>query len=273
MAEIGIVETKNIIKTINDTYAIDFADYALTSFKRRIERVMDNFNYKYPELLVNKLQDDHNFLDYFIHEVSVPSSEMFRDPSLWRMLREETIPGLLRENPQPLKIWLPNSVSGDELFSLCILLKEMGLLERVQIIVSTISDKSIESIKSGAMNQSKLEISADNYIRANGKGNFTDYFTQNDPIPNRKTDIIKHVTFIKQNITLEPLPQGIKLVLFRNKMVYFNQVLQWKVVKNISQALLSGGMLIIGTKETIGNIYGSTDFALISSNESIYRRK
>src|SRR5512145_1850023 len=146
MAEIGIVETKNIIKIINDKYNIDFADYALTSFKRRIERIMDSYNFKYPEFLLNKLQDDPGFFDLFIHEISVPSSEMFRDPSLWRILREETIPGLLNEITQTLKIWLPNSVSGDELFSLCILLKEMGLLEKVQITVSAISDKSLELI-------------------------------------------------------------------------------------------------------------------------------
>jgi chemotaxis protein methyltransferase CheR len=273
MAEIGIVETKNIIKIINDKYNIDFADYALTSFKRRIERIMDSYNFKYPEFLLNKLQDDPGFFDLFIHEISVPSSEMFRDPSLWRILREETIPGLLNEITQTLKIWLPNSVSGDELFSLCILLKEMGLLEKVQITASAISDKSLELMKSGTFNQSKLEISADNYIRANGKEKFDNYFTENNSIFSRKTDLIKNVNFIKQNIVLEPLPQGIKLVLFRNKMIYNNQVLQWKVVKNLSQTLLSGGILIIGTKETLNNIYGSTEFALISENESIYRRK
>lgn len=273
MAEIGIVETKNIIATINDKYNVDFSDYALTSFKRRIERVMDNYNFKYHDLLINRLTEDPKFLDTFIYETSVPSSEMFRDPSLWRLLRDEILPSLVRDNSQPFKIWLPNSVSGDELFSLAILLHEMDLLGKVQIFVSTLSDQSLELIKSGIISSSKLEISTDNYVRANGKGFFSDYFREEGSAIIRNTDLIRGVTFLKQDILLESFPQGIKLVFYRNKMIYFNQVLQWKVLKNISQAMLQGGLFIIGTKETLSNIYTNTDFALISDNESIYRKK
>jgi chemotaxis protein methyltransferase CheR len=273
MAEIGIVETKNIIATINDKYHIDFSDYALTSFKRRIERVMDNYNFKYHDLLINRLVDDPRFLDTFIYETSVPSSEMFRDPSLWRLLRDEILPALVRENSQPLKIWLPNSVSGDELFSLAIVLHEMDLLGKVQIFVSVLSDRCLEIIKAGIISPSKLEISTDNYVRANGKGLFSNYFAEEGNMTIRKTDLIKDVTFLKQDITLSSIPQGIKLVFYRNKMIYFNQVLQWKVLKNISQAMVQGGLFIIGTKETLSNIYTNTDFTLISDNESIYRKK
>jgi chemotaxis protein methyltransferase CheR len=273
MAEIGIVETKNIIATISDKYNIDFSDYALTSFKRRLERLMDCYNFRYHDLLVNKLVESPEFLDTFIYETSVPSSEMFRDPSLWRLLREETLPGLMKESGQPVKIWLPNSVSGDELFSLAIVLHETDLLQKVQIIVSVLSDKSIDVIKSGMISQSKLEISTDNYVRANGKSVFSEYFREEKGMVMRKTDLIKDVTFIKQDIAISSYPQGVKLVFYRNKMIYFNQVLQWKVVKNISQAMLPGGLFIIGTKETLSNIYGSTDFSLISDNESIYKKK
>lgn len=273
MAEIGIVETKNIIATISDKYNIDFSDYALTSFKRRIERVMDNYNFKYHDLLINKLIDSSDFLDVFIYETAVPSSEMFRDPSLWRLLREEILPHLAGESSQPVKIWLPNSVSGDELYTLAIVLHEINLSHKFQIYVSALSDKSIEVIKSGVINQSKLEISTDNYIRANGSSVFSDYFCDDKGMISRKTDLIKNVTFLKQDISLDNYPQAIKLVLYRNKMIYFNQVLQWKVVKNITQAMVTNGQFIIGTKETLGNIYGSTDFNLISDTESIYRKK
>lgn len=273
MAEIGIVETKNIIATINDKYNIDFSDYALTSFKRRIERLMDNYNFKYHDLLINRLVEDPGFLDTFIYEAAVPSSEMFRDPSLWRLLRDEILPGLVRENSQPLKIWLPNSVSGDELFSLVILLEEMNLLGKVQIYVSTLSNRSLELIKTGIISPSKLEISTDNYVRANGRGLFSDYFTEEGNVIIRNTALIKNVTFLKQDITLSSFPQGIRLVFFRNKMIYFNQVLQWKVLKNISSAMVQGGLFLIGTKETLSNIYTNTDFSLISDNESIYRKK
>jgi chemotaxis protein methyltransferase CheR len=273
MIEIGIVETKNIIKAINDSFGIDFSDYALTSFKRRLERIIELFNFKYPDLLINKLHDDPSFIDLLVHEISIPSTEMFRDPSLWRLLRDELIPGIYNESGNSFKIWIPNSVSGDELFSLTILLKEMGLLDSIQIIVSSMSNNSIELIKSGIIPSSKIEISSDNYVRANGKYQLANYIEIRDNQYYRDTSLLKNVTFVKQDVNGEPLPQGIKLVLLRNKMIYFNQVLQWKTVKNIYQSMLQGGLLIVGIKETLSQFYGSSDFVLINENECIYKRK
>ena len=113
MAEIGIVDTRNIIKLIQEKYACDFSDYALTSFKRRLENILLVRNLKHPEILMSKIKEDRNFYDKFLDEIAVPSSEMFRDPSLWRLLRDETIPKLYQETPN-FKIWLPGVVSGDE---------------------------------------------------------------------------------------------------------------------------------------------------------------
>lgn len=273
MIELGIVETKNIIKTLSENYNLDFSDYSLTSLKRRFERIMEIYNFKYPDVLANKLIQNPEFIDIFIHEISVPSTEMFRDPSLWRQLRDEIIPNLYREYNNNFKIWLPNSVSGDELFSLAILLSEINLLDKIQIIVSSISNKSINLIKSGIFNNAKIDISSDNYIRANGTKELAAYYQIQNNVITRNTELIKNVQFFKQNLVCEPLPQGIKLVFYRNKMIYFNQAFQWRVVKNIYNALSPGGMFIIGTKETLNNIYGSTEFDLISNNESIYKRK
>lgn len=273
MIELGIVDTKNIIKTLSENYNLDFSDYALTSIKRRIERIMDLYNFKYPDILVHKLLENKEFIDSFIYEVSIPSTEMFRDPSLWRQLRDEIIPCLIKESRNSLKIWLPNSVSGDELYSLTILLSEMNLLDDVQIIVSAISDRSIEIMQSGVFNSQKLDISGDNYIRANGTRELANYYQIDNNTIIRNKNLLKNVKFLKQNLFCEPFPQGIKLILFRNKMIYYNQQLQWRIVKNIFTALNPGGIFIIGTKETLSNLYGSTEFTLISNNESIYKRK
>lgn len=273
MIEIGIVETKNVIKVLTENFNIDFSDYALTSFKRRLERVIELFNLKYPDILINKLNDDPSFIDLLIHELTVPSTEMFRDPSLWRLLREEIIPSVYRENGNSFKIWIPYSVSGDELFSLAILLNESDLLDKVQIVVSSLSNTSIDFIKSGNIPSPKIEISSDNYIRANGKYQLANYIEIRNNQYYRDTSLLKNTTFIKQNVAGEPLPQGIKLVLLRNKMIYFNQVLQWKVLKNIYQSMQNNSLLVIGIKETLSSLYGFNDFLLINENESIYKRK
>jgi chemotaxis protein methyltransferase CheR len=273
MSEIGIVEAKNIIKTINDGFGIDFSDYALTSFKRRLEKVMDVYNLKYIDLLVNKFHDDAGFIDQFLQEISVPTTEMFRDPSLWRLMREELIPRLYSENGSSFKIWLPCSTSGDELFSLAIMLKELNLLDKVSIVVSSICERSLEIIKSGILTPSKVEISSDNYIRAYGEHQLAHYIEIKDNLYYRDTSLIKNVTFFKQDLFCNPFPQGIKLVLLRNKMIYFNQVLQWKVVKNIYQALNPGGLFIIGIQESLGQLYGLNEFSIFNENECIYKRK
>jgi len=272
MNEIGIVEAKNIIKSMNEKYGIDYSDYALTSFKQRIERIMEMYGIKFVDLLLNKIYNDPDFIDTFVHEISVPSTEMFRDPSLWRLLREDIIPGLARENSS-FKIWIPGSVSGDELYSVAVILTEMGLLDKVQIIVSSVSDKSLKLIQSGLLQPSKFDISCDNYIRSNGKELFDRYLLYKDNTHTRDKNLIKNTTFIKQDVSCEAITTGVKLVLFRNKMIYFNQVLQYKTIKNIYQAMSPGGYFVIGIQETLNQFYGLSEFAVFNENESIYKRK
>lgn len=270
MIDIGIVETRNIINLITEKSNCDFSDYALTSFKRRLENFIEQKNLKHPDILINRLLNSKEIIEDLIHDLSVPSTEMFRDPSLWRVLRDETIESIYREAGSGFKIWLPNSVSGDDLFSLVIMLSEIGMLDKVQILVSCLSDKSLDLIKTGKLAESKVEISSDNYIRANGKSGLHHYLN-NQTI--RDLSLIKNVTFFKQNTFLEPAPQGVKLVLFRNKMIYFNQTLQSKVLKTIYNAISVGGFLVIGTKETLSYLYGNNEFSLINSMENIYKRR
>lgn len=273
MLEIGIVETKSIIKAIAEKYLYDFSDYALTSFKQRLERSIELHNIKYFDIFQNKLLEDKIFFETFLSELEVPSTEMFRDPSLWRIFREELIPDILKDSGACLRIWLPNSVSGDELFSLCIMLHEMKLLDQVKIYVSALSQRSLDVIQSGYFQNGKLSISTDNYIRANGKMGLSDYYTTVKGEIFRDKSLIKDVIFSLQSVIPEPMAQPIKLVLYRNKMIYFNQTLESKVLRCFEQNLNAGAHLIIGTKETISNIYGNSEFNLVNNSESIYRRK
>lgn len=273
MLELGIVETRNIIKTIVEKYNYDFSDYSLTSFKRRLEVIIESRNLKFADVLISKLRDNQEFFDQFLDELAVPSTEMFRDPSLWRIMRDELLPALLKDSGNALKIWLPNSVSGDELFSLAIVLKELDVLDKVQIYVSSLSKKSIDTIKSGILPAAKIELSSDNYIRANGSSELANYLVTERNITTRDLSLIKGVIFNQQGVNLEPPVQGIKLILYRNKMIYFNQTLQSKVIRQLYSGLMVGGHLIIGTKESISSLYGPNDFVLVNTSESIYKRK
>lgn len=268
--DLGIVDVKNIIRNIRENYQYDFSDYALTSFKRRLEHFMVKQDIKYPDLLEAKLNNnDLIFFDQFLCDISTDTSEMFRDPSLWRFLRDNLLKQLLEESPR-LKIWIPNSVSGEELFTLTIVLKEMDALDKAEIIVSCLSQKAIEQIKSGIFNPSKVNISGDNYKRFNGKSDLSSYYQNKENCFFRDISLLKNVSFIKQTVSFENLAERVKLILFRNRMIYFNNQLQQKMLNILHDCLLPGGYLIVGTKESLGE---DDRFSLACNSESIYKKK
>jgi len=272
MTEVGIVDTRNIIKLIQENYAFDFSDYALTSFKRRLEYILQLRNIKHPDLLLSRLKDNPEFFEQVLDDITIPSTEMFRDPSLWRLLRDEIIPGLYKETSK-LKIWLPGSVSGDELYSMCIILKELDILNKVEIFVSCLSTRSADYIKSGLLKSHKYEVSEENYQRTNGKAQFSDYVNEVNGVYFRDITLIEKVIFDIQKTELENMPCGVKLLLYRNKMIYFNPTLQVKVLKNLHTSMGAGGYLIIGIKELLANLYNTNDFVLVNQSESIYKKK
>lgn len=268
--EIGIVDYRAIIKAIKDTYDYDFNDYALTSLKRRIERLLVLHGIKSPELLIDRVREDKNYFQLFLREVAVEATEMFRDPSLWRYLRDFLLPQLVNVNYIP-KIWLPSNVSGDELFSLLILLKELNYNEKFEIYASYTNEHSIEQIKKGLLKNSKIEVSRENYERFQGTGKLTDYYTLRNDNAIRDTSLLKNVHFVKQNINFDNPPQDVKLILFRNQLIYYNQTLHDKIIKLFFECTLTGGYLIIGAKEQVGSM-GLKYFKLINEAESVYKK-
>jgi chemotaxis protein methyltransferase CheR len=273
MTELGIVDIREIIKNILSKYGYDFSDYALTSFKHRLEKIIIKNNLSSIESLLKKLKNNKDFFDIFLHEISVPSTEMFRDPSLWRWLRDELFKGINDKNLNRFKIWFPNSVSGGELYSLAILLKEMNILDKVQIISSSISDKSIEYIKEGRCELKKIEVSAENYVRFKGDRDFSDYYRLDRYYAFIDTSLINDVEFQKQNINFDNSPMNTKLILFRNSLIYFNPSLQEKILQIMHDSLSASGYLILGIKEKIKNMNSSNKFEPINELEGVYKRK
>ncbi len=273
MTELGIVDIREIIKNILSKYGYDFSDYALTSFKHRLEKIIIKNNLSSVESLLKKLKNNKDFFDIFLHEISVPSTEMFRDPSLWRWLRDELFKGINDKNLNRFKIWFPNSVSGGELYSLAILLKEINILDKVQIISSSISDKSIEYIKEGRCELKKIEVSAENYIRFKGDRDFSDYYRLDRYYAFTDTSLIKDVEFQKQNINFDNSPMNTKLILFRNSLIYFNPSLQEKILQIMHDSLSASGYLILGIKEKIKNMNSNNEFEPVNELEGVYKRK
>jgi len=272
MTELGIVDIREIIRTISRLYAYDFSQYALTSFKYRIERFMIQHSQENINALIKRLNEDPEFFDLLLYGISVPSTEMFRDPSVWRWLHEEYLPKAVDKSPARLRVWLPNCVSGGELYSLAILLKESGLTESVEIIATTTSTRAIEMIKSGQYDLKKTEVSAENYKRFNGTFMFQDYFRVDRWCAFLDSSLLTGVELRKTNLMFEPPPQNVKLILFRNSLIYYNPALQERVLASMHQSLSASGHIITGIKELAGQ--GSAPlFDLINESENVYKKK
>jgi chemotaxis protein methyltransferase CheR len=273
MTELGIVDIREIIRAIKSYYDYDFGNFALTSFKQRLEGLMIRNNLSNAESLIKKLRDEQDFFDIFLYEISVPSTEMFRDPSLWRWLREDLLPSSVERNIGKFKIWLPNCVSGGELFSLMILLSELGLTDKVNVVASAFSNRSIEIIREGHYDLKKIEVSTENYIRANGSATFTDYYKLDRYYAFRDISLIGNIEFNKLNINFDNGPTNVKLILFRNNLIYYNPTLQDRILSVLNDSLSASGILIIGIKEKISGFASGKDFDIVNEAESVYKKR
>lgn len=273
MVELGIVDIREIIRIIKDKYNFDLSNFALTSLKYSLESVIFQNSFNSPESLLRRLIDDPEFIDTFIYQLSVPSTEMFRDPSLWRWMNENIF-----ENEDTkfdnFKIWLPYCVSGGELYTLCIALKEHDLLDKVRIFASCLTQQAIKYIKSGLYPLKKIEVSIENYTRTQAPGNFEDYYKIERNVAIRDTSLIKNVEFIKDDLDFSKGPKNTKLILMRNTLIYFNPKMQSTVLEKIHSYLSVSGYLIIGIKERVKET-GAENFLFeaVDPIESVYKKK
>jgi chemotaxis protein methyltransferase CheR len=271
--EIGIVDTRNVIKSILETYGYDFRDYALTSFKRRIEEIVVKHGFKDADSLITRMRGNKEFFETALIEILPETTEMFRDPSLWRALRDDIFPQIMRSTTKP-KIWVAAFDSGEELYSLCITLKEKSLLDEVQIYASAINERVVKNIQEGKLDARKLETNEANYTRSNGVLEYNHYYTMKDGIPIMDTSLISNVKFTTHTDTLyTKAPGGIKLLLFRNQLLYYNVNLQEKVLAKVTDSLVPGGYLVIGAKETIDNTNAGSKYTILNDSERIYSKK
>ena len=267
--DVGIREIRQLTGFIKERHGVDFTEYALTSFKRRIEKFLIANKYDMDTLL-NKLESKE-FLDHFIACVAVGATELFRDPTFWILLKNIYIANIIKEHTKA-KIWLPLCASGEEFYSLAILLKENRWLEHAEIFVSSMSDETLEAIQRGEMEYEKLEISSKNYSRFQGASQLTDYITNTDNIISFDRSLFVHTRFFKDGIEFERDLPNMHLILFRNQLIYFNSTLQYKVCEKLYNKLTPKGLLALGILEEI-ELNINNKFTVLNKEESIYQRK
>lgn len=270
MQDIDIGHLRKISELIYEKYNYDFRNYALSSFRRRVARVMEVKKLTVGNLL-RKLEDTPPFAGEFVDALTVNVTEMFRDPTFWKALRDEVLPSI-REKKQKFKIWHAGCSSGEEVMSMCVLLKELGILEDVSITGTDLDLSMLERAKSATFPMKNIELNEKNYLQCGGGGALKHYYTQREKAAVFDPALFAGVSFKQHDLVLGGIFDKFDLILCRNVMIYFNESLQNDVLRKFHESLFMHGFLAIGSRESLIWCEQANCFSPVNADEKIYRK-
>jgi len=242
-------EIEQLIKDVHELYGYDFSLYSRASFKRRVNRIclIDKFA-SFAELRY-KIVNEPEYLKHFIEEITVNVTEMFRDPHFFKALRENILPQL---GTYPLiRIWVAGCSTGEEAYSVAILLKEAGLYHKSLIYATDINPSVLEIASSGIFPISQMKVYSENYILSGGKKDFSDYYTANYDRVKFDQGLREKMILSTHNLVSDSSFNSFQLIICRNVLIYFDKKLQERVFHLFNDSLENLGYLALGTKETL----------------------
>lgn len=271
MQDLDTTDLKRISELIYDRYRYDFRNYAMSSFKRRVARFLELKKLSLACLL-HKLSETPLFIHEFVDELTVNVTEMFRDPGFWKAMRDTVIPAI-REKKSGFRIWHAGCSSGEEVLTMCILLKEMGALDEAFITATDIDINMLERAKHLAIPMKYMPLNEINYTATwNSAPDLRRYYAVENEQAVFHRELVKQVSFSAHDLVMGEVFDTFDLILCRNVMIYFNQELQNDVLKKFHRSLGSEGFLCVGSKESlIWCDYGNR-FSVVSHDEKIYRK-
>lgn len=238
-----------LLEDIYRDYGYDFLQYSRASMKRRINRLMTNDRFASFAELRFVLKDNPAFLQHFVEEITVNLTEMFRDPLFFRQLREEILPQL---GTYPLiRVWIAGCSTGEEAYSMSILLKEANLYHKSLIYATDINPRVLDIARNGVYPLSQIKSFSENYIESGGKQDFSKYYTANYEWAKFNADLKQKMILSTHNLVSDTSFNSFQLILCRNVLIYFNKDLQERVFKLFDASLENLGYLALGSKETI----------------------
>lgn len=242
-------ELEYLIKDIYELYGYDFSMYSKASFKRRINRicVVDKFA-SFAELRYTIINDP-DYLKRFIEEVTVNVTEMFRDPEFFLALRKDILPQL---GTYPLiRIWVAGCSTGEEAYSVAILLKELNLYEKSLIYATDINPSVLETARAGVFPLHQMKLYSENYHSSGGIQDFSTYYTANYDAAKFDRFLQKKMIISTHNLVSDSSFNSFQLIICRNVLIYFDKILQERVFRLFDSSLENLGFLALGSKETL----------------------
>ncbi|MCI3945433.1 chemotaxis protein CheR [Pseudomonas syringae] len=264
------IELRLLIEAIYLKYSYDFRDYSGASIKRRVVHALRQFDCATISALQERVLHDPAAFMQLLQILTIPVSEMFRDPLHFLAIRKEVVP-VLRTYPS-IKVWIAGCSTGEEVYSTAILLREEGLLERTIIYATDINPSSLEKAKQGIFSMDNLRTYTENYRQSGGQRHFADYYTSAyDHVIFDKT-LCENVTFADHSLATDSVFSETQFISCRNVLIYFNKKLQDRAFGLFHDSLCHRGFLALGSKETLDfSAYGDA-FETLVKPERIYRK-
>ncbi|HEV2482041.1 MAG TPA: protein-glutamate O-methyltransferase CheR [Puia sp.] len=250
--ETHVIQYEELELLLGDLYArygYDFTEYSKASLHRRVQRIfsLDNFpsfaEFRY------RLQHDSVYFRRFVEEITVNVTEMLRDPGFYRTLRMTILP-ILATYPF-IRIWHAGCSTGEEVYSMAILLKEAGLLKKSLLYGTDINPLVIEKARKGIFPVSQMQKYSENYIQSGGVQDFSSYYTANYHLAKFDSSLTGKMIFSTHNLVSDFSFNEFQLILCRNVLIYFERELQAKVFRLFDYSLENFGYLALGSKESL----------------------
>jgi len=265
------IEMQLFVDAIFLKYHFDFRSYAGASLRRRLRTAMARFSCDTLSQLQDKALHDSSVFPLLLDYLTVQVSEMFRDPEYFLSLRKEVVP-LLRTYPS-LKVWVAGCSTGEEVYSLAILLREEGLLERTLIYATDINPHALQRAEAGVYELERIALFTQNHQKSGARSSLSDYYTAAYGRAVFDKTLRRNVVFSDHSLATDSVFAEVQLVSCRNVLIYFDRTLQNRALGLFREALVRKGFLGLGSKESLRFSSCADSFSEFVRDDRIFQKK
>ena len=264
------LEVRLLTQGVFDHYGFDFRDYSYPSLRRRVLKRVYAEGLSTISGLTDKVLHEPQAMERLLLDLSVNVTAMFRDPSFYVAFREKVVP-LLRTYPFT-RIWVAGCSTGEEVYSLAILLQEEGVHERTRLYATDINESVLDRARSGVFPLDKMREYTQNYIKAGGKRAFSEYYLAKYDGAQFQRSLVENVVFAQHNLVSDRSFNEFNVIVCRNVMIYFDRALQDHVHRLFYESLMTFGVLVLGAKESIRFSPFEERYEELDANERLYKK-
>jgi chemotaxis protein methyltransferase CheR len=268
--ELEVLEVELLLEAVYRRYGFDFREYARASLKRRLWRRMMAEGLSTVTQLHDRLLHDPECMERLLLDLSINVTAMFRDPSFYAAFREHVVP-VLRTYPFT-RLWCAGCSTGEEVYSMAILLEEEGLYDRARIYATDINEQVLETARAGVFPLDKMQQYTQNYIKAGGSREFSEHYVAAYDGARFSRSLTENVVFAQHNLVSDRAFNSFNVIVCRNVMIYFDKTLQNRVHRLFYESLETFGVLALGRKESVAFTPFNDSYAVVDAAERIYRK-